>query len=110
MDPKNPPIPSPNASSFTFADFSQIGSNQVAAKAFGPDTVNPTTKFRITSSFNVSNDVDAYAVVDGFVMIQPCTSSTVNLILRPYKQPGLQLVPIKYYIILLSHPLILLSQ
>lgn len=71
---------------------------QNGEQAFGP--VSPD-EFRLTSSFTLGIDVTkkAFSICKGVVLIQPQTGSTtkVNLILRPYKQPFLGL-NVKYFI------------
>lgn len=96
-------IPSPGQpplypQSYTFTDFTDINT-QPANLAFGPLTGSETTKFRVTSSFTASSDVNAYAMVNGFVMIQPgATADKVNLILRPFTQPIAGFSKVKYII------------
>ncbi|MCI0700706.1 MAG: S8 family serine peptidase [Planctomycetia bacterium] len=89
----------PRPLSHVFADMALI--TQTPELAFGP--VNPasrTTRYRTTSLFNATVDVNAYMVVDGFVALQrdPANNETVNLILRPLTQPLAGFTPIRYFI------------
>lgn len=96
-------IPSPGQpplypQSYTFTDFADL-TTQPANLAFGPSTGNEANKFRVTSSFTASTDVNAYAMVNGFVMIQPgAGADKVNLILRPSSQPIPGFSKVKYII------------
>lgn len=96
-------IPSPGQpplypQSYTFTDFADLNT-QPSNLAFGPSTGSETNKFRVTSSFTASLDVNAYAMVNGFVMIQPgATADKVNLILRPFTQPIPGFSKVKYII------------
>jgi pyrrolidone-carboxylate peptidase len=96
-------IPSPGQpplypKSYTFTDFASINT-QPADLSFGPSTGSEANKFRVTSSFTASTDVKAYAMVNGFVMIQPGTDADkVNLILRPFTQPIPGFSKVKYII------------
>lgn len=96
-------IPSPGQpplypQSYTFTDFADLNT-QPSNLAFGPSTGSETNKFRVTSSFTASSDVNAYAMVNGFVMIQPgATADKVNLILRPFTQPIPGFSKVKYII------------
>jgi pyrrolidone-carboxylate peptidase len=96
-------IPSPGQprlypQSYTFTDFANI-TTQPANLAFGPTTGSETTKFRVTSSFTASSDVNAYAMVTGFAMIQPgAAADKVNLILRPFTQPISGFSKVKYIV------------
>jgi hypothetical protein len=65
-------------------------------EGFGPIS---QTQFRLTSKFNITTQKKAFAICKGVILVQPQIGSTtkVNLILRPYKQPftGLN---IKYFV------------
>ncbi|PJJ08653.1 hypothetical protein CLU83_1939 [Flavobacterium sp. 1] len=69
---------------------------QTEAQSFG--SVSPD-KFRLTSKFTLTSAKKAFSICKGVALVQPQTGSStkVNLILRPYKQPfpGLN---IKYFI------------
>jgi pyrrolidone-carboxylate peptidase len=98
-----PPTPSASASdptppqpdSFVFTDFATLAQPQPANKAFGPIDAN---RFRVTSVFTAAAAPKAYAVAPGVVMVQRVDSDRVNLVLRPLRQPGLGMTPVKYYI------------
>lgn len=77
--------------------FAPTGSiTQSATQAFGPVSAD---EFRLTSKFSVAANTKAFAICSGIVLVQPQTGSTtkVNLILRPYKQP-IQGVNIRYFV------------
>jgi pyrrolidone-carboxylate peptidase len=69
---------------------------QTGALAYG---VKSSDLFRVTSSFNVTSETPAYAMIKGTVLIQQQVSNAnkVNLILRPHDQKEFKL-PIKYII------------
>lgn len=93
--PGQPPL---YPQSYTFTNFADLNT-QPANLAFGPSTGNEANKFRVTSSFTASTDVNAYAMVNGFVMIQPgAGADKVNLILRPFTQPIQGFNKVKYII------------
>lgn len=84
---------------------------QTSAIAYGPVISNTPadkeTKFRVTSLFKAVTDVNAYAIVTGFVMLQRVTDAAnpnsylpevVNLVIKPYKQAMLGFTPVKYFI------------
>ncbi|SDX75486.1 hypothetical protein [Flavobacterium degerlachei] len=72
--------------------------SQNAPQSFGPKSPD---EFRLTSSFTLSENTTkkAFAICKGLVLIQPQTGSStkVNVILRPYRQPfpGLN---VKYFV------------
>jgi len=79
--------------------------------AYGPvisgTAADKENKFRVTSLFKAANDVRAYAIVDGIVMLQrvadPATAGSflpevVNLVIKPYKQAMLGFTPVKHFI------------
>jgi hypothetical protein len=73
-------------------------STQSANQAFGPVSGNEATQFRTTAKFTAGSPVSAHAICTGQVFIQPGQSSgTINLILRPYRQP-IKGLAIKYFI------------
>ncbi len=98
-----PPTPSASASeavppqpdSFVFTDFAILRQPQPANKAFGPIDANT---FRVTSMFTAATAPKAYAVAAGVVMVQRVDNNRVNLVLRPLRQAGLGMTPVKYYI------------
>lgn len=69
---------------------------QTGALAYG---VKSSDLFRVTSSFNVTSETPAYAMIKGTVLLQQQASDAnkVNLILRPHDQKEFKL-PIKYII------------
>lgn len=69
---------------------------QTGALAYG---VKSSDLFRVTSSFNVTSETPAYAMIKGTVLLQQQVSNAnkVNLILRPHDQKEFKL-PIKYII------------
>lgn len=69
-----------------------------AAGAYGPDALDSTRKFNITTQFALANK-KAYAVTSGQVLIVPQTGSTdkVNVFIKPLKHVDVG-VPIKYYV------------
>lgn len=81
---------------------------QPAAIAYGPQISGPAAdKFRVTSLFKAANDVNAYAIVDGVIMLQRVADpaitgnllpDVVNLVIKPYKQAMLGFTPVKYFI------------
>jgi hypothetical protein len=89
----NPAPPAPD--SFVFTDFATLVAQPSANKSFGPID---SGHFRITSLFTAATAPKAYAVTSGVVMVQVVDANRVNLILRPMRQPGLGMTPVKYYI------------
>lgn len=79
--------------------FTQLTSSvQTEGQIFGPVVGSETTQFRTTAKFTAVSDVKAYAICTGQVFIQPGeTVGTINLILRPYRQP-VKGMAIKYFI------------
>jgi Subtilase family len=84
---------------------------QTDAIAYGPlisgTPADKENKFRVTSLFKASADVNAYAIVDGIVMLQRVADTAtagsflpnvVNLVIKPYKQAMLGFTPVKYFI------------
>ncbi len=69
---------------------------QSASQGYG---VESTDKFRVSSSFTISSNTKAYAVVQGTILLQQQATDAdkVNLILRPHNQKELKL-PVKYII------------
>ena len=69
---------------------------QATDKAYG---VKSADLFRVSSSFDVSSEIPAYAMVGGTILLQQQDAdlNKVNLILRPHDQKELKL-PIKYVI------------
>ncbi|SEH05034.1 hypothetical protein [Candidatus Venteria ishoeyi] len=79
--------------------FCQTGNlTQGTSQCFG--VVSPT-EFRTTASLNIGSGLtkNIYAICSGRILIQPQSGSStkVNLILKPFKQPINEL-PIKYFI------------
>ena len=92
----------PKPSSFLFAAGLPAQTEQ---QAFGPvvdpmDADSLTTRYRVTSRFRAAAAVKAYAVTRGTVAIQrdPANNETVNLILRPLRQPIAGFTPVRYFI------------
>lgn len=69
---------------------------QATDKAYG---VKSADLFRVSSSFDISSEIPAYAMVGGTILLQQqdVDPNKVNLILRPHNQKELKL-PIKYVI------------
>lgn len=68
---------------------------QAVDKAYG---VKSNDLFRITSSFDITSEIPAYAMISGTVLLQQQTDvNKVNLILRPHSQKDFKL-PVKYII------------
>ncbi|MDJ0835794.1 MAG: S8 family serine peptidase [Acidobacteriota bacterium] len=83
--------------------------NQTPEQAYGPvsdsaDPLSEQNRYRVTSLFTASGSADAYAVVDGIVLVQRAEDDTgqktnrVNLVLKPFKQAMLGFTPVKYFI------------
>jgi subtilisin family serine protease len=84
----------PPPKSHAFADMANV--QQSVAQAFGPVTGQESNEFRVTSLFTTTTDTNAYAITDGFVFLQPGPDpNTVNLVLRPFKQPVVGFTPVK---------------
>ncbi len=94
-----------------FTDIGTALSAQGDVLAYGPVIsgvpADRQNKFRVTSLFSAPADVNAYAIVDGLLMIQrvanPAVPGTylpnvVNLVLKPYKQAMLGFTPVKYFV------------
>lgn len=82
--------------SHVFADMANL--TQSVAQAFGPDSSNPSDEFHTTATFSISGATKAYAAVNGFVLVQPGTTGTVNLILKPFTQAMAGFTPVRYFI------------
>lgn len=81
-------------------ELSTVGTAQTLSNAFGPDQLTSgSTKFRVTSTLNTSADEKVFAICKGNVLVVPQigSSTLVNLVLKPYKQPSSRL-PIRYFI------------
>ena len=74
------------------------GITQSTNKSYGVDTSN-ANKFRVSSIFNVTGSVQAYAMVSGTILLQQQTGvpAKVNLILKPHNQDNLK-IPVKYIV------------
>jgi hypothetical protein len=85
----------------TWADMSLV-SPQTAANAYGPDSVVPTQKFRVTSVFSPAGIavVPAYAAFTGTVFLQrdAVDASKVNLFLKPLQQSRIGYTAVKYFV------------
>lgn len=79
-----------------FAEMDLLGS-QADADSFGAKSAD---EFRLTSSFLITQDVKAFAVVQGTVLLQQVTgdSSLVNLIIKPLAQSKINFPSVKYFI------------
>lgn len=79
---------------------STIAAQSIAEGAYGPDYVSTSTKFNITTQFELANK-KAYAVTSGQVLIVPQSGegneSKVNVFIKPLKHVDVG-VPIKYYV------------
>ncbi len=96
IDPKTLAAPPPPLS-HAFADMANL--SQTANQAYGPVNGQVSNQFRITSLFTATTDTHAYAVTNGIVFLQPgADANTVNLVLRPFKQPIIGFTPVKYFI------------
>ena len=81
-----------------FANMTNL--EQTQSQAFG---IVDGNRFRLTSTFtttaNLGVDVNAYAVLDGFVFVQHNTADdTINLVLRPLRQAEIGFTRVKYFI------------
>lgn len=89
------------ASFHAFADMLQLEETQGENESFGAKNEN---EFRLTSSFQITSDVKAFAVVTGTVLLQPVNPADdpnqelVNLILKPFFQTKIRFSPVKYFI------------
>ena len=83
----------------TFTDFDLLP-NQGAALAYGPVTGNVTTQYRVTSKFQLTQDLKAYAVCDGAIFVHPVTghSDLVNLIIKPLFLDDVGFTPVEYFV------------
>lgn len=85
----------------TWADMSLV-SPQTAANAYGPDSILPTQKFRVTSVFSPSGlaTVPAYAAFTGTIFLQrdAVDNTKVNLLLKPLQQSRIGFTPVKYFV------------
>lgn len=85
----------------TWADMSLV-SPQTAANAYGPDSILPTQKFRVTSVFSPSGaaPVPAYAAFTGTIFLQrdAVDNTKVNLLLKPLQQSRIGFTPVKYFV------------
>ncbi|MCF8317432.1 MAG: hypothetical protein K9I02_01685 [Haliscomenobacter sp.] len=76
-------------------------SNDEKENRFGPDLTTPTTKFNVTTKFQLSEDVKAYACQKGELVVQEYTDDKiglVNIILKPATQLNIQGITVKYYV------------
>ena len=85
-----------------FADMDLLEEQQ-AIHAYGPVEGEENDKFQTTSRLRIDEDVTAYAVTDGVIIVQETASpapsnSSVNVILKPFKSPDLRFPAIKYFI------------
>ena len=89
-----PPVPE----SFFFADLDNFP-QQVDEGGFGPVLGHDTTKFRITSKFNITTQKAAYATTDGHLFFAPHGDDPdkVNILLRPSKPLDIG-VKIKFFV------------
>lgn len=83
----------------TFTDFDLLP-NQTSGLAYGPVTGNETTQYRVTSKFQLTADLKAYAICDGVVFIHPVTghSDLVNLIIKPSYLDDAGFTPVEYFV------------
>ncbi|KIX22064.1 hypothetical protein SY27_05185 [Flavobacterium sp. 316] len=89
-----PPVPE----SFFFADLDNFP-HQIEEDGFGPVVGHETTKFRITSQFNITTQRAAYATTDGHLFFAPHGDDPdkVNIFLRPSKPVDIG-VKIKFFV------------
>lgn len=82
-----------------FTDFDLLP-NQTSGLAYGPITGNETTQYRVTSKFQLTVDLKAYAICDGVVFIHPVTghSDLVNLIIKPSNLDDAGFTPVEYFV------------
>lgn len=82
-----------------FTDFDLLP-NQTSGLAYGPVTGNETTQYRVTSKFQLTVDLKAYAICDGVVFIHPVTghSDLVNLIIKPSYLDDVGFTPVEYFV------------
>jgi pyrrolidone-carboxylate peptidase len=98
-------LPAPRSHVFVDIPATPGTLTQTAEQAFGPvtDAADPdsrTTRFRATALFRSTAEVNACAVTDGFVALQrdPASADTVNLVLRPFRQPISGFTPVRYFV------------
>lgn len=85
---------------YLFTDIDKL-LNQNSNNEFGAITSinSDSEKFQITSIHNCQSDSKAYAITDGFIMIQPNQNdqTLVNILLKPKRQ-CIENIPIEYFI------------
>lgn len=71
---------------------------QAATQAYGPVPGNEFTQYRLTSMHSASGTAPAYAVCDGFLLVQEQASGLLNLILIPNAQPDNRMPAVRFFI------------
>lgn len=74
--------------------------NVQTSNAFGPVSSNPNTQYRLQNLHTATAPAPAYAIVQGEVLVQEVAAdpTLVNIVLRPNKQPDLDLPKIEYIV------------
>ncbi|WP_422083485.1 hypothetical protein [Ulvibacterium sp.] len=74
-------------------------STQLPEDAFGPDSIDPSTKYNVTSKFQLSQEAKVFAVQGSTMIVQQSDvdPTLVNLLLKPCFQDGV-IADIQYYV------------
>jgi hypothetical protein len=74
-------------------------SSQLDEDSYGPDNVNPTTKYNVTSKFGLTDESKVFACVDANMIVQQSDvdASLVNLILQPISNLNVP-IDVEYYV------------
>lgn len=74
---------------------------QSTGDGYGPDGINPSDQFQITSRFQLTGTAKAFAPLKGHIIVQPNDSNPtdlVNIILKPQVALDINFTAVKYFI------------
>lgn len=74
--------------------------NSQSNNGYGPLSSDPNIKYRLQNLHSATSSPAAFAITQGEILVQEVSSdpSLVNVVLRPHKQPDLDLPKIEYII------------
>lgn len=92
-------LPNEKNDIYFFTEYDLLSPTQPAAKAFGPDSIHPTTKYNVTSIHSVTADAKAFAISNGLVLVQETSDpDLVNVVIKPSNQGIIDFLNVKYYV------------
>ncbi|MGB8192146.1 MAG: S8 family serine peptidase [Chitinophagaceae bacterium] len=93
---RTPPPPKPL--SYFFTEPASLATAQTPAQAYGPISVAPKDRYRVTDSFTTAANAKAIAICNAIVLVQKVDATNLTVVLKPLRQPGEGFPPVKYYV------------